>query len=122
MRDPASTAGDDDFSFDAPQMGVITLDGETSGTLTLTATDDDLVEGDESLTLNGIVGDTPAAGSVTLTIEDDDGDEPARFDQVTTGRAAIFTGGWPVHLPHHRAGWRWEPYAVDGADIDAARQ
>ena len=44
----------EDFSFDAPQMGVITiLDGETRGTLTLTATDDDLVEGNESLTLNG---------------------------------------------------------------------
>ena len=42
------------------------------------------------------------------------GDEPARFDEVTTGRAAIFTGGRPVHLPDHRNGWRWEPYAVDG--------
>ena len=51
-----------------------------------------------------------------------DGDEPARFDQVTTGRAAIFTGGQPVRLPDHRDGWRWEPYAVDGSDVDAARQ
>lgn len=61
MRDgPTSTASDQDFSFDAPQMGVITiLDGETSGTLTLTATDDELVEGDESLTLNGLVGERP---------------------------------------------------------------
>ena len=50
------------------------------------------------------------------------GDEPARFDQVTTGRAAIFTGGRPVRLPDHRNGWRWEPYAVDGADVEAARQ
>ena len=73
VRDgPTSTASDQDFSFDAPQMGIITiLDGETSGTLTLTATDDDLVEGDESLTLNGLVGDT-GVGSVTLTIEDND--------------------------------------------------
>ena len=72
VRDAASTAGDEDFSFDAPQMGVITiLDGETSGTLTLTATDDELVESDESLTLNGLVGDTPV-GSVTLAIEDND--------------------------------------------------
>ena len=31
-----------------------------------------------------------AAGAVLV-----DGDEPARFDQVTTGRAAIFTGGRP---------------------------
>ena len=44
-----------------------------------------------------------------------DGDEPARFDQVTTGRATIFTGGRPVRLPDHRDGWRWEPYAVDGS-------
>ena len=51
-----------------------------------------------------------------------DGDEPARFDHVTTGRAAIFTGGRPVHLPDHRDGWRWEPYAVDGTDVDAACQ
>ena len=35
-----------------------------------------------------------AAGAVLV-----DGDEPARFDQVTTGRAAIFTGGRPVRLP-----------------------
>ena len=70
-------------------------------------------DGDVSM---GLVGSW-AAGAVLV-----DGDEPARFDQVTTGRAAIFTGGRPVHLPHHRDGWRWEPYAVDGADIDAARQ
>ncbi len=58
-----------------------------------------------------------AAGAVLV-----DGDEPARFDQVTTRRAVIFTGGQPVRLPDHRDGWRWEPYAVDGADVDAARQ
>ena len=58
-----------------------------------------------------------AAGAVLV-----DGDEPARFDQVTTGRAAIFTGGRPVRLPDHRDGWRWKPYAVDGADVEAARQ
>ena len=45
-----------------------------------------------------------AAGAVLV-----DGDEPARFDHVTTGRAAIFTGGRPVRLPDHRDGWRWEP-------------
>ena len=53
-----------------------------------------------------------AAGAVLV-----DGDEPARFDQVTTGRAGIFTGGRPGRLPDHRDGWRWEPYAVDGADV-----
>ena len=58
-----------------------------------------------------------AAGAVLV-----DGDEPARFAQVTTRRAVIFTGGLPVRLPDHRDGWRWEPYAVDGADVEAARQ
>ncbi|MCY4510614.1 MAG: hypothetical protein OXG35_27195, partial [Acidobacteria bacterium] len=52
-----------------------------------------------------------AAGAVLV-----DGDEPARFDQVMTGRAAISTGGRLVRLPDHRDGWRWEPYAVDGTD------
>ena len=32
------------------------------------------------------------------------GTKPARFDQVTTGRAAIFPGGRPVRLPDHRDG------------------
>ena len=58
-----------------------------------------------------------AAGAVLITE-----DAPARFDQVAVGRAAIFTDGHPVRLPDHRDGWRWEPYAVDGADIEAARQ
>ena len=32
--------------------------------------------------------------------------KPGRFDQVTTGRAAIaFMGGRPVRLPDHRDGW-----------------
>ena len=44
------------------------------------------------------------------------------FDRVTTGRAAIFTAGRPVHLPHHRDSWRWKAYAVDRADVEAARQ
>ena len=70
-------------------------------------------DGDVSMGLAG----SWAAGAVLV-----DGDEPARFDQVTTGRAAIFTGGQPVRLPDYRDGWRWEPYAVDGADVEAARQ
>ena len=64
------------------------------------------LDGDVSMGLAG----SWAAGAVLV-----DGDEPARFDQVPTGRAAIFTGGRPVHLPDHRDGWRWEPHGVDGA-------
>ena len=71
MRDAASTAGDDDYSLD-PVMITIMM-GETAGTATLTATDDYDVEGNESLTLNGMVGDM-AAGMVMVTIEDDDAD------------------------------------------------
>ena len=65
-------------------------------------------DGDVSMGLAG----SWAAGAVLVN-----GDEPACFDQVTTGRATIFTGGRPVRLPDHRDGWRWEPYAVDGADV-----
>ena len=70
-------------------------------------------DGDVSMGLPG----SWAAGAVLV-----DGDEPARFDRVTTGRAAIFTGGRPVRLPDHRDSWRSEPYAVDGSDVEAARQ
>ena len=39
---------------------------------------------------------TSADGDVSMGLVLVDGDEPARFDQVTTGRAAIFTAGRPV--------------------------
>ena len=72
MRDAASTASDDDFSFDAPQMGVITImAGDMMGELTLTATDDYDVEGMEMLTLVGMMGDM-MVGSVTIEIADND--------------------------------------------------
>lgn len=58
-----------------------------------------------------------AAGAVLVTE-----DRPARFDRMVVGRASVFTGGRPVRLPDHRDGWRWAPYAVEGVDIDAARQ
>ena len=71
MRDGASTAGDDDYEFGVT-AGVITiLTGETEGKAILTATDDMEVESDESLMLNGTVGDM-SAGSVMITIEDND--------------------------------------------------
>lgn len=58
-----------------------------------------------------------AAGAVLV-----DDDAPARFDRLTVGRAVIFSGGRTVHLPDHQGGWRWEPHAVAGADVEAARQ
>ena len=70
-------------------------------------------EGDVSAGLAG----SWAAGAVLVTEA-----APARFDHVAVVRTAIFTGGHPIRLPDHRDGWRWEPYAVDGADIETARQ
>ncbi|MCY4661724.1 MAG: hypothetical protein OXF93_18240 [Acidobacteria bacterium] len=58
-----------------------------------------------------------AAGAVLVT---DDG--PAGFDRIAVGRTAIFTGGRAIRLPDHRDGWGWEPNAVEGSDIEAARQ
>ena len=70
-------------------------------------------EGDVGTSLAG----SWAAGAVLVTQ-----DGPARFDRVAVGRASIFTGGHTARLPDHGDGWRWEPHAVDGADIEAARQ
>ena len=86
------------------------VDGTMRTEARLTRTDPD---GGVSMGLAG----SWAAGAVLVG-----GDEPARFDRVATGRAAIFTGGRPVPLPDHRDGWRWAPYAVDGDDAEAARQ
>ena len=69
MRDAASTAGEDDYSL-APSLVTI-MEGETEGSLTLTATDDHDVEGNESLMLLATVGGM-SAGMVMVTIEDND--------------------------------------------------
>ena len=71
MRDGASTASLDDYMLDPPLITIMA--GETEGALTLTATDDTDVEGEEKLTLNGMVGEM-AAGSVMLAITDNDMD------------------------------------------------
>ncbi len=71
MRDGASVAGEGDYSLDPPLITIMM--GEATGSTMLTATDDYDVEGMESLTLHGKVGDM-AAGSVMVTIEDNDMD------------------------------------------------
>ena len=86
------------------------VDGTMRTEARLTHTDP---EGDVSSGLTGSWG----AGAVLVTEA-----APARFDRVAVGRAVIFTGGHTVRLPDHGDGWRWEPYAVDGTDIEAARQ
>ena len=67
VRDGASAAGADDY-----MVGDITIAaGGTSGMATLTANDDDMVEEDETLTLNAMV-DGAMVDSVTVTIGSDD--------------------------------------------------
>ena len=86
------------------------VDGTMRTEARLTFTDPD---GDVTAGLAG----SWAAGAVLVA-----DDAPARFDRLTVGRAAVFTGGRAVRLPDQRGGWRWEPYAVAGADAEAARQ
>ena len=55
---------------------------------------------------------TGADGHVSMGVAGSDArrwGRTGRFDQVMTGRAAIFTGGRPIRLPDHRDGWRWKP-------------
>ena len=90
IRDGASTAGDDDYSL-MPVMITI-MAGDVSGMATLTATDDDDVEGNESLRLTGTVGGM-SAGMVMITIEDNDVETTyslqASADMVEEGGAAV---------------------------------
>ena len=71
MRDGSSTAGEEGVDYSVSPPLITIMEGETTGSLTLTAIDDTDVEGDETLTLNGMVDDMNA-GSVMLTVTDDD--------------------------------------------------
>ena len=72
--------------------------------------------GAEGKLSTGIAGSW-AAGAALVSAN-----APAHFERTTVGRAAIFTGGRRVTLPSQRDGWRWEPIAVDGTEIEGARQ
>ncbi len=72
--------------------------------------------GSEGETRVGLAGSW-AAGVVRIA----EG-QPARIDQVQTGRTVIFTGGGAVRLPPHRDGWAWTPGSVEGMEIEAARE
>ncbi len=106
---------DGEFAAHQPKVGgrphrLAFVDGTMRTEARLTRTD---TRGDVSAGLAG----SWAAGAVLVTQ-----DEPMRFDRIVTGRATIFARGRAVSLPHHPHGWQWEPYAVEGADIEAARQ
>lgn len=80
----------------------------TEAHLTLTNAD-----GERSLGLAGSWG----AGAVLVSPG-----APARVARVTIGRVTIFAGGRSVRLPEQSGGWRWDPFAVPGDDLVAARQ
>ena len=70
MRDAASSAGADDYSLEPVMITIMA--GDAMGTATLTATDDYMVEGDESLTLVVRVKDMGDVGMVMVNIADND--------------------------------------------------
>ena len=65
----AGNASEDDYSLDPVLITI--MEGDTSGSTTLTATDDYDVEGMEMVTLNAMIG-TMSVGTVEVTIVDDD--------------------------------------------------
>ena len=74
-----------------------------------------LTRTDERGTVTGMAGSW-GAGAVLVA-----GERPLRFDQVTVGRAAIFTAGQRVELPPQPGGWRWEADSITGTELEAAR-
>ena len=66
-------------------------------------------------TVTGLAGSW-GAGAVLV-----EGERPLRFDQVTVGRTAIFTGGHRVELPPQPGGWSWEADSITGTELEAAR-
>ena len=90
MLDASSTADDKDYSL-TPAMLSIPADRD-SAMVTLTATDDDLMEGDETLVLTGKLSETSGKGTVmgnvTITIEDGDGITSKSQDDIDAAVAA----------------------------------
>ena len=70
IRDAASSASEDDYSLEPALITIMA--GEAMGKATLTATDDYMVEGNESLSLVARVKDMGDIGSVMVSIMDND--------------------------------------------------
>ncbi len=111
VRTAASTADEGDYSLSA--MSISIAAGGTSGEVTLTATDDDLVEDDEMLMLDGMVGDT-RVGSATVTIESDDV-EVVHTYELAISAATVMEGG-DVTITA-----TVDPAVDDGAEISLVR-
>ena len=88
------TAGSADYT--ASSLGSITISaGQSSGsgTITVTPTDDSVVEGDESITVSGSASGIDAS-SVNITIEDNDAATlsiSGPSGEVTEGNSTVFT-------------------------------
>ena len=74
-----------------------------------------LTRSDAQGTVTGLAGSW-GAGTVLV-----DRDQPLRFDQITIGRAAIFSAGQRVELPPQPGGWRWEADSITGTELEATR-
>jgi len=48
--------------------------------------------------------------------------ESLRLDGIRFGRLTVCCGGAPVALPPQPGGWEWEALAVEGDDVEIARQ
>lgn len=79
---------------------------------------------DARLTRTGPDGDlyTGLAGSWATGAAIADGDQPLVVEGVVAERVAIFCGGVKVTLPPQPGGWSWLPDAVEGNDLELARQ
>ena len=75
-----------------------------------------LTRTDTQGTVTGLAGSW-GAGAVLV-----DGDQPLRFDQITIGRAAIFSAGQRVQLPSQPGGWSWEADSITGTEPEAGRE
>lgn len=58
-----------------------------------------------------------AAGSVLSEVG-----RPLRLDGICFGRLTVCCGGVPAALPPQPGGWAWESIAVEGDDVEVARQ
>ena len=67
-------------------------------------------------TVTGVAGSW-GAGAVLV-----DGTRPLRFDRVTIGRVAIFSGGQRVELPPQPGGWSWEADSITGSEPDGGSE
>jgi len=70
---------------------------------------------------SGVVS-TGLAGSWAAGAVFADGEARLAIDRISVRRVAIFGDGVRINLPDQPGGWTWTSDAVEGSDLDAARQ